>query len=44
MRNVIIWDFDGVIIKSDSIREHGFREVLKGYDSDHIEKLIDYHK
>jgi len=27
----IIWDFDGVIIFSDTIREEGFREVLKGY-------------
>lgn len=41
---VILWDFDGVIINSNSVREHGFREVLKNYPQEHIELLIAYHK
>jgi HAD superfamily hydrolase (TIGR01549 family) len=40
----IIWDFDGVILDSDSIREYGFRESLKKFPEDQVELLIEYHK
>jgi phosphoglycolate phosphatase-like HAD superfamily hydrolase len=40
---IILWDFDGVIIESNSVREAGFREVLKSFPNDQIEALIDYH-
>ena len=40
---VILWDFDGVIIDSNSVREFGFREVLKEFDLDQVEQLIDFH-
>lgn len=40
---VILWDFDGVIIESNTIREFGFREVLKEFDPAHVEQLIDFH-
>tara|TARA_B110000003_G_C16563306_1_gene501312 strand:+ start:386 stop:1000 length:615 start_codon:yes stop_codon:yes gene_type:complete len=40
---VILWDFDGVIINSNSIREAGFRSVLNEYSKAQIELLIDYH-
>ena len=40
---VILWDFDGVIIDSNSVREFGFREVLKEFDPEKIEQLIDFH-
>lgn len=40
---VILWDFDGVIIDSNSVREFGFREVLKEFDSEQVEQLIDFH-
>lgn len=40
---VILWDFDGVIINSNSIREAGFRNVLSEYPKAQIELLIDYH-
>lgn len=40
---VILWDFDGVIINSNSIREAGFRTVLGEYPKAQIELLIDYH-
>ena len=41
--NVILWDFDGVIIDSNTVRELGFREVLKEFDSEQVEELIDFH-
>lgn len=40
---VILWDFDGVIIDSNTVREFGFREVLKEFDSELVEQLIDFH-
>ena len=40
---LILWDFDGVIIESNSVREQGFREVLKQYPSEQVEELIDFH-
>ncbi len=41
--SVILWDFDGVILHSNAVRELGFREVLKNYPSEQVEALIDYH-
>lgn len=40
---VILWDFDGVIIESNTVREFGFREVLKEFDPEQVEQLIDFH-
>ncbi|HDZ5087583.1 TPA: HAD family hydrolase [Campylobacter jejuni] len=40
----ILWDFDGVIVDSLSIRDYGFREILRIFDKDLVEKLIIYHK
>lgn len=40
---IILWDFDGVIINSNSVRETGFREVLKSFPAEQVEELIDYH-
>lgn len=42
--NVIIWDFDGVIINSSKIRVNAFRESLKEYPLEMVEELIKYHK
>ena len=39
----ILFDFDGVIIESNSVREQGFREVLKQYPADQLEDLIIFH-
>lgn len=44
MYKVIFWDFDGVILDSNEIRTNGFREVLKKYPVEKVEKLILYHK
>lgn len=40
---VILWDFDGVIIDSNSVREQGFREVLRQYPNQQVQQLIDFH-
>jgi HAD superfamily hydrolase (TIGR01549 family) len=39
----IIFDFDGVIIDSMPIRDLGFREIFKAYDTNLVNKLIQYH-
>lgn len=39
----ILWDFDGVIIDSLTIRDYGFREIFKEFDKALVEKLIEYH-
>lgn len=36
----ILWDFDGVIIDSLTIRDYGFREIFRSFDNEDIEKLI----
>ena len=41
---VILWDFDGVLINSNSIRDYGFEQVLKGYPRQQVEQLIQFHK
>ena len=40
----ITWDFDGVIILSDGVREKGFRQVLAEYSPDDVEKLLKFHR
>lgn len=39
----IIWDFDGVILMSNTIRELGFRQIFANYKKSEIELLIQYH-
>lgn len=39
----VLWDFDGVIIDSMTIRDYGFREIFKEFDKVLVEKLIEYH-
>mgnify|MGYP001040995987 CR=1 FL=1 len=40
----IIWDFDGVIVESNAIREKGFREVLEGFSKEEVEVLLEFHR
>lgn len=42
-KEVILWDFDGVILDSMPVREKGFREVLSPYTREQVERLLDYH-
>lgn len=39
----IIWDFDGVIVESNHIREEGFREVLSRFPQEQVEQLLHFH-
>lgn len=41
---VIFWDFDGVLMNSNHVRDHGFIEVLKDFPESQVKKLIDYHQ
>lgn len=41
---VIIFDFDGVIIDSMDIRDYGFRKIFEKYDEDKVKKLIAYNR
>ena len=42
--NVILWDFDGVILDSMRIRDLGFKIVLKDYPIDQVDKMMKYHR
>lgn len=42
-KNVILWDFDGVILDSMDVREKGFREVLANYPEEQVKQLLKYH-
>jgi len=41
---LILWDFDGVIIDSNEIREYGFNLVLKKYSTKQKQDLISFHR
>ena len=41
---LILWDFDGVIIDSNEIREYGFNQVLKKYSTKQKQDLISFHR
>lgn len=42
--NVIFWDFDGVILDSNEIRDHGFLKCLEEYPEEQVNQLMDYHR
>lgn len=39
----ILWDFDGVILDSMSVRDWGFREIFKDYSEEQVSQLISFH-
>lgn len=41
---VILWDFDGVLMNSNSVRDIGFEKVLADYPVEQVEALMQYHK
>ncbi|WP_181368983.1 HAD family hydrolase [Flavobacterium pallidum] len=45
MNNIkeIIWDFDGVILLSDAVREYGFRKIFETHPEDQVEQLVQFH-
>lgn len=42
--NTIFWDFDGVLMNSNKIRDRGFLEVLKNYPEGEVNQLMRYHQ
>ena len=42
--NFIFWDFDGVILDSMSVRDIGFKIVLKNYPKKDVDNLLEYHR
>jgi HAD superfamily hydrolase (TIGR01549 family) len=41
---VILWDFDGVLLNSNEVRDKGFIETLSDYPTDQVNLLMDFHK
>ncbi len=40
----LLWDFDGVILDSNHVRNEGFETVLKDFPSGQVEALLNFHK
>jgi len=40
----IFWDFDGVLMNSNAIRDQGFEEVLRNYPQDQVDELMVFHQ
>jgi phosphoglycolate phosphatase-like HAD superfamily hydrolase len=40
---IILWDFDGVIMDSNAVRDIGFEKVLANYPKESIEELMKFH-
>lgn len=40
----IFWDFDGVLLNSNPIRDRGFEEVLKDYPEEQVKELLSFHQ
>jgi phosphoglycolate phosphatase-like HAD superfamily hydrolase len=41
---VILWDFDGVIMDSMPVRDHGFEQVLASFPKEQVELLMKFHR
>lgn len=41
---IIFWDFDGVLMDSNSIRDVGFEKVLGNYPRKFVQELMDFHQ
>ena len=42
-KNVILWDFDGVIMDSMPVRNNGFELVLNDYPKKQVQELMQFH-
>lgn len=40
----IFWDFDGVILNSNEVRDMGFEELFKEYTKEQVAALMDFHR
>lgn len=41
---VLFWDFDGVLLRSNHIRDRGFSEVLSEFPMEQVEELLAFHR
>lgn len=41
---VIFWDFDGVLMNSNEVRDRGFEIVLKDYPKNEVQQLLAFHR
>ena len=39
----ILWDFDGVILDSMTVRDWGFKDIFKDFSKEQVIKLLEYH-
>ncbi|MEN8126132.1 MAG: HAD hydrolase-like protein, partial [Bacteroidota bacterium] len=44
MINTIFWDFDGVLMNSNDIRDIGFEKVFSEYPAEDVNKLMAFHR
>lgn len=44
MIEAVIFDFDGVILDSEKIKDDGFRQIFKEFDKEAVECLVAFHK
>lgn len=40
----ILWDFDGVLMNSNEVRDRGFLEVLKDFPGNEVDALMKFHQ
>mgnify|MGYP005866449837 CR=1 FL=1 len=40
----IFWDFDGVLMNSNQVRDQGFIEVLKDFPDSQVNQLMEFHQ
>lgn len=41
---VVLWDFDGVLMQSNAVRDQGFLKVLEAYPPEQVAQLMVYHQ
>lgn len=44
MIKVIFWDFDGVLMDSNAVRDVGFERVLSEFPKEQVDQLLAFHK
>lgn len=42
--STFFWDFDGVILDSNTVREFGFKKVLENFPEHQVSQLLDFHR
>ncbi|HNP33573.1 MAG TPA: HAD hydrolase-like protein [Flavobacterium sp.] len=43
-KKVIFWDFDGVLMDSNAVRDLGFEKVLADFPEEQVQQLMDFHR